>query len=997
MVTQRGPYRDGAVGYRDSKYYGLSRIDTINDGINREITQELTDKRRPGSAVYNNLVFPAALSFYSWKYIQNKAEVVRVLEDGADGVIYDATAGQKSTLFTKSTGAGPARFLGVNTELFIADGVDTKKVVRSAKTWTPNTIYKSGDFIVDSNGNIQVAYGAVAVQANFTAITNGPHVAGAPVTYSTVFMQLNVLNTPFAETQVVGFLNFTAAAVLNGKFYQVGPAAAGVLLVDRIPFTTPYPGGASDTGIVYSNGDSGLTGTSGAVQPVWATGLGLATIEPPLGTGHVVWINKGPATQNWGMATPTVAPTLLQLPTSSLLQRWAANTYYFTQQVVIDPGGTLLIGLVTGGVTAGVTPAFNPVVGQATPDGTAVWVTLANATPSSTWAPGVVTVAGAYVTYPVAGLSYVFKCVQSGTTAATAPLFLGAQGAYTADGTNVIWQNIGALFAYAAIGTSRPVSIAQSILDPDGFAQKVSVSGISGAAIPTFDDTSSGALTPDNTMTWIRGTEISVAASAVAQYAYSWKSSVTRNVSTASPLSVQILRQADKDVLVQGPGPTDPQDDMIEVWRTAQGKSTLIYDGQIPILGLGLVWSFLDTLPSDEDLIAQIAAPIANQNDPPASNITAPIYHLQRIWAIVDNTVVYSGGPDTLVGAGTETFPPLNEIPYPSQPIRLIPVTVQNGGIIVMTTSGAYIILGTGTASNPFYTTIYYASVNLAGYDAVDVYNTAIFLMESNAKVSTLAVEYPFNPQTGYTEIGFPIGDQFQKVTTGGINANLYNPATAYVSWNIASSGDTNMFVADGSVGWFSMNMINPPEQGILWNPRAAITGGTSAVQSIEVSPGVQRLLIGPANGATGPILMRDPTGTQFSDNGPGYPAWDAKGVILLCATGQWAEVAHISTKSAALGARPKISTLMGEIQPTPNHPWTRLNLTDKSNDPPETPKSESVFSDRYLMAENGVPYTGDCITVKFDYGSQTVGDELLDWGIFASLMNERDEQVAPS
>ena len=136
--------------------------------------------------------------------------------------------------------------------------------------------------------------------------------------------------------------------------------------------------------------------------------------------------------------------------------------------------------------------------------------------------------------------------------------------------------------------------------------------------------------------------------------------------------------------------------------------------------------------------------------------------------------------------------------------------------------------------------------------------------MESNLKVSTIAVEYPFNPQSGYSEIGFPIGDQFKKVTTGGISSALYSPSSSYLSWNIASSGDTGMYVSDGAVGWFRMSSVSTPESGLLWSPRAAITGGTSAVQSIETAPGVFNLLIGPAS--SGPILYRDTTGSVFGD-----------------------------------------------------------------------------------------------------------------------------------
>src|SRR5208282_6881134 len=137
-----------------------------------------------------------------------------------------------------------------------------------------------------------------------------------------------------------------------------------------------------------------------------------------------------------------------------------------------------------------------------------------------------------------------------------------------------------------------------------------------------------------------------------------------------------------------------------------------------------------------------------------------------------------------------------------------------------------------------FYTTQWCDKINLAGYDALDVLGTLIYLMEKNGKVSSLQIEYPFNPQSGYAEIGFPIGDQFLNVTTGGVSSALYNPATSFLSWCVANTFDSAMYVADGAVGWFRLSMVAPPESGLLWSPRAAIQGGTSAVQNVEVAPG---------------------------------------------------------------------------------------------------------------------------------------------------------------
>jgi hypothetical protein len=271
--------------------------------------------------------------------------------------------------------------------------------------------------------------------------------------------------------------------------------------------------------------------------------------------------------------------------------------------------------------------------------------------------------------------------------------------------------------------------------------------------------------------------------------------------------------------------------------------------------------------------------------------------------------------------------------------------------------------------------------------------------MESNCKVSQLAIEYPFNPQTGYNEVGFPIGDQLVYNTTGGIEGAIFNPATAYLTWNMNSSGDTGLYVSNGEGEWWRLSFVPPPESGLLWSPLASIQGGTSAVQSIETFPGNHALLMGPpllnlprSDGEVGPILMRDSTGESHTDNGEPYPSWDAKGVNLLCSTGQWADVAHVSAKSTSVGARPIISVLFGEIQPSSTRPYNVLDVTGP--DPPEQPPSESVFSDRYNLAQNGMSDTGDCILTRFDYGIQDEPDELLDWGIFAAVHDERIEQA---
>jgi hypothetical protein len=173
--------------------------------------------------------------------------------------------------------------------------------------------------------------------------------------------------------------------------------------------------------------------------------------------------------------------------------------------------------------------------------------------------------------------------------------------------------------------------------------------------------------------------------------------------------------------------------------------------------------------------------------------------------------------------------------------------------------------------------------------------------------------------------------------------------------------------------------------------------GGASAVQSVEVAPGDFRLLIGPPSGTPGPILFRDPTVNADWTNGAyaPYPAWDDKGVNLLCSTGQWAQVVHISAKSMPVGNRPTVWVLLNEIASSTDRPFVQLTLTDKSNDPSRTPASKSAYSDRYVTQQNGTNTMGDCVLTRFDYGTQNEPDELLDWAIYARLHDEREEQAA--
>lgn len=1017
LWTQRSPLRDADVPYLYGKFYAASRFDSLIDGLNREITARLTNARRSGSSRWNTNSFPAINSFYPFKYIQNSAEVLRVIADGQDGNIYDASANGKITLFTKSAGASKTRFLGVNTELFLSDAIDKKKIIRSALVWAAGRTFNEGQFLVDTNLNLQLAIGAqTATIVNIQITSNVATLFFSGTTPITI--------PPGTKLTLSGL---TTIAALSGTTQTTTTIQSS----QQVSFAFVH----ADVAFTVETG-SATTGNAatGGVQPTWATTLGAMTQD-----GGQQWECRGSSVQDWMFAPATAAPSITQALAPSAFPAPSTSTWYAPFFAIIDSNGNVQ-QLTTAGTTGGVVPTWAIGLNATTPDGSAVWtnrgsaawqaahVYALNALVSATFTYWIqVFVEGDVVSCVLPFLAYgiashhpqllallmtlailfgsifqggggghweqfpvtvtdTFLCTTPGTSGGSQPGWTDGLGTTTNDNT-VVWTNQGTTIGWPAIGATQVLSLATKVLDPNHNTQTPTTLGKTGSVAPTWN-TTKGAYTADGGQTWANAGPFGTANTGAWIYAFSGQNSITKDISTASPRSVPITPSIGNQPVLQGAGFTDTQIDSIVIWRTAQGGNTLLFLDVIPNPGAGN-WIYTDTS-ADAILNEFIVAPEALSNNPPPTGFTGPVYHLQRIWGFSGNTVYYSGGPDTLVGSGNSSFPPLNNIPFPEQVIRLVPVTLNNGGILVFTTTNVYVILGTGTGTNPFYSTIYMASVGILGYDALDVVGSSLYMMTGKSKFISL------DPSAGYVEAGFPIGDQFSAVTTGadpGIPVGaLYSPASTFVTWHEQSSGDTAIYVADGAVGWFRFSPVASPETGYVWSPRAVIVPGTSAVQSVETSPGLTQLLIGPPSGG-GPILFRDSTVfTDWSGGAPTtYPAWDVKGSIMLCESGEVAEIAHIALKSKAVGGRPVVSILLGEIAPTQNAPFDVLSIT--STDPPDLPPSNTLYSDRYVAMQNGVCPKCDNFQLKIDYGSQAFGDELYMFSVYGAKYAERKQQ----
>jgi hypothetical protein len=1025
LWTQRSALRDADVPYLYGKFYSASRYDSLIDGLNREITARLTCARRSGTSQYNTNSFPAINSFYPYKRIVNGAEVVRVMADGQDGVIYDATAGQKTAIFTKSAGAGKARFQGVNQALYFTDGVENKKWLQPGP-WQRNsppsvisTIQNAlvgafsfieivftappqlvvGDSVVITglttatqfNGAVRTVHSIIGSTVDFepafsTLPSYGPAadtgtatmfsgsagatpqwVVGSTVidtngnlqylgsykvgTITSVQVTANtaVLTFSGANFAVTNGMSFTAAGLsgasfLNGKLLiatAVIPSGGNFIVTATFSKETLPYGPTADSGTA-STGDVGTPATTGPATPSWGALPGAVTAD-----GLSSWTNFGYPLFDWGPpAAPANAPTLSQitdLANDLGITFWQPLTNYagLLPLYVLAPNGLVNCANSVSGGRSGISlPRFTasnwPNPNAPIQDGGVTWQ-------ASNW------LGGGLIPAP--------------------------------------WIKSTAVSAFGAMG-------GDALIDNNGNIQiAASGSGSTGAGSAPTWSTTYGGITTDASISWrCAGPYLPISFQG-SKYAYAYHC-IDGSVSSLSPLSVLSNGLLD-GALVKGYGSGSNQVDAVWIFRTADGQPTPLFLAAVPNPGANILWSFVDQI-TDSLLNIAIPGPQGGVNNAPPAGMTAPVYYLGRMWAIFQNRVIYSGGPDTLTGNGNTSWPALKSFPMEEQPVRLVPLTVQNGGLLVIGTANTYIILGKGTASNPFTPPQkYMEGVGILNYDAVTLVGSTPHVFTGQSKFVSL------DPGAGYAEAGFPIGDQFTSVTTGaggkipsGIATGaLYAPSSTYVSFLENGSGDTAMYVADGAVGWFRLSPVTSPESGFVWSPRAAIVGGTSAVQAIETTPGIEQLLIGPPVGTPGPILFRDITVKQDWSAGAyhSFPSYDVKGNIVLCQSGEVAEIAHIGIKSAAVGARPEVGLLLGELAASTAVPFDWLERT--SEDPPTLPPSKSMFSDRYTAMQNGVCPKCDNFQLAIDYGTQNAADETLLFSVYGAKHAERKQQ----
>lgn len=505
-----------------------------------------------------------------------------------------------------------------------------------------------------------------------------------------------------------------------------------------------------------------------------------------------------------------------------------------------------------------------------------------------------------------------------------------------------------------------------------------------------------GETTNDNTVVWtLAYKNILNLFNGGWRYAVALVNTVDNTVSNISPLSQPTgnVQGAAGVLLPPGAGLStfgssahstsiDSQADYVAIFRTTDGQATpFLIPGvgttyTIP-LGEYLAYGYVDTTP-DTALNNLISAPQNLENTPPETGAINLTLHLNRIFYSIGNVVYWTSGPDTPVGNGLNGTNPLNFVSLPSFVTRLVPTTA---GLMIFTVSDVYILQGSGTASSPLQGAVpLLPGIGLLSYNALDVNGALIGLFTTDNQFLIL------DPSSGTTFAGFPIGDQFR--LNNGTPGQSWNPANVYVAWH-SSGEDQAWYVADGTNGWYRLMPTPAPESGFTWCPFASITNGAGCVQSVEVTPGVHRLLIGPKVGLLNsrPIYQRDLA--VFTDNGTSYAANATVGSIVLAQPGQVATVDFITTESVATGVPIMLGILVDEALPYYTGPIDYLKQW--VNDPPTLKPSSSIYAQRFYLStlKDQSAVMRHCQIQLIWSPYDTVQNELFTLTIFGSYLQE--------
>lgn len=834
------------------------------------------------------------------------------------------------------------------------DGAAVWTMIQTAASmvWQPSTAYAAGHFIIGTATGVpclfQLSAGpTVNLNSNVAAYTfasggiNGvfqltnPTSIGSAVHSFTTLSSLNMTGTPTGSGATQSWNNLNGAGAVTGTTV---PFPSGTdhdyQMIVLGTFHVPVPGQyafniVSHDAVLWGIGDGAQVVSGPNINPLTGTGYPQTTTAS---AGYPVFGGNNNRFEAGGSSNNTF---VVNFPTAGTYHYEFNYAYWFHsgQQFNVTCNGNVIpFGSATSGTSEPIWPSF-----------------------ATSFAPAYATISESVGQF--------------------------------------VWSNIGPTADFVRTASTNVTLPNTTIIDKNGNTEAPFRTGVTGTAAPTF---ASGLnqLTLDNpNLIWInQGPASAPPPGSVSTFQGGWVYSIAlvntldNTVSNGTPLSIptgNFIGAAGVTIPAGSGLPTDhtlidPQADFVAISRSTDGQTVpfLIPSASgSPIYTISLhdylTSGYFDTTP-DVGLNNLLQAAIAGENTPPASGAINLTYHLSRIWYSIGNLVYWTAGPDTPIGNGVNGTPPLNFDTFPSLVKRLVPTT---SGLMVFTVSDVYLIQGSGTSTSPITPGIpLLQGVGVGSYNAVDVNGSIIGFFTTDNQFVIL------DPSSGVSYAGFPIGDQI-RIDNGTPGLN-WDSSNAYVSWHVTGE-DQAWYVGDAEFGWYRLMPTPAPETGYTWSPFANIVGGVKAIQSIEVTPGKHKLLLGPLN--SGPILQRDLS--VFQDNGQSYPANAVLGSMVLAQPGQVATVGFITTDAVRIGSPLVLGVIMDEALPYYTGAFDILK--NSVNDPPTLKQSKSLNAQRFYMSDSQEEAVCRHMQVMVNFGTEAVQNELLTLTIYGGFMQE--------
>lgn len=491
----RGPLD---VLYTD--FYKMGSTDVLADGLNSELFCHLTMIRRPGNPAFSNQTISSpADTFFPFR----TGNTIQVVLDTTTQVS-QLTPTANTLIFTKGSGAGQSFFEGINSELFISDGLSSDLVKytpginntnnnlasqpwaannsfplpiwnfgiaaptvaptftitetgSSGVNWAASTVFSTMGLLVDANGNVQQLIGVNALGNNTTQI--GTSGSGQPAWNTTA----GSTTTEGSGTPITW--QSTGAITLWTPNTNYANTAAIYDPVTQCVFVNMTPG----------------TVRSGSTKPRFNSIEYSQTVDfngNPLGP-WIIWGNFGKVgTQNMNIWLPSTTyykydtqsvqtkPMMILEPILIPAAGLPPNQNIYLQLCETSPSGT------SG---SSYSPPWATTAGQTTVDNQLSWMCLG----SATWQATTAYIGWAFGQSIFSVIKDLYGnlqvCTTSGTSGGTQPL--------------PKWL------------ASHVYALNFQIVDSNGNIQKVTTNGTSGAIVPVWNTSVSGTTT-DGGVTW---------------------------------------------------------------------------------------------------------------------------------------------------------------------------------------------------------------------------------------------------------------------------------------------------------------------------------------------------------------------------------------------------------------------------------------------------------------------------------------------------------------